>query len=128
MSTILVTGAVGFIGFHTARRLLARGDAVVGLDNIGNQQPVDLLEMISLVEQCLGRTTAKNLLPMQPGKVPETVADVDDLARDTGFRPCTPLKEGIARFIDWYREYYGVTQGIPRVCGLEIMPWACSGF
>ncbi len=77
--------------------------------NIGNQQPVELLHMISLVEQCLGRTTAKNLLPMQPGDLPETFADVDELARDTGFRPCTPLKEGIARFIDWYREYYGVT-------------------
>jgi UDP-glucuronate 4-epimerase len=62
--------------------------------------------MISLVEQCLGRAAAKNFLPMQPGDVPETYADVDDLVRDTGFRPCTPLKEGIARFIDWYRGYY----------------------
>jgi len=59
-----------------------------------------------LVEQCLGRTATKNFLPMQPGDVPETYADVDDLVRDTGFRPGTPLKEGIARFIDWYRAYY----------------------
>jgi UDP-glucuronate 4-epimerase len=76
--------------------------------NIGNHQPVELLEMISLVEQCLGRTAAKNFLPMQPGDVPETYADVDDLVRDTGFCPATPLREGIARFIEWYRAYYGV--------------------
>ena len=76
------------------------------LYNIGNNQPVELLEMISLVEQCLGRTATKNFLPMQPGDVPETYADVDDLVRDTGFRPGTPLKEGIARFIEWYRGYY----------------------
>jgi len=74
--------------------------------NIGNNQPVELLEMISLVEQCLGRTATKHFLPMQPGDVPETYADVDDLVRDTGFRPGTPLQEGIARFIDWYRGHY----------------------
>jgi len=78
--------------------------------NIGNNQPVELLEMISLVEQCLGRTATKNFLPLQPGDVPETYADVDDLVRDTGFRPGTPLKEGIARFIDWYRGYYGAAE------------------
>jgi UDP-glucuronate 4-epimerase len=75
--------------------------------NIGNNRPVELLEMISLVEQSLGRVAVKNFLPMQPGDVPETYADVDDLVRDTGFRPSTPLADGIARFIDWYREYYG---------------------
>jgi UDP-glucuronate 4-epimerase len=74
--------------------------------NIGNNRPVELLEMIALVEQRLGRTAVKNFLPMQPGDVPETYADVDDLVRDTGFRPSTPLAEGIARFIEWYREYY----------------------
>ena len=74
--------------------------------NIGNNRPVELLEMISLVEQCLGRTAVKNFLPMQPGDVPETYADVDDLVRDTGFRPATPLPDGIARFIEWYRAYY----------------------
>jgi UDP-glucuronate 4-epimerase len=75
--------------------------------NIGNNRPVELLEMISLVEKCLGRTAVKNFLPLQPGDVPETYADVDDLVRDTGFRPSTPLADGIARFIEWYREYYG---------------------
>jgi UDP-glucuronate 4-epimerase len=74
--------------------------------NIGNNQPVELLDMISLVEKSLGRTAEKNFLPMQPGDVPETYADVDDLVRDTGFRPSTPLADGIARFIEWYREYY----------------------
>jgi UDP-glucuronate 4-epimerase len=74
--------------------------------NIGNNRPVELLEMISLVEECLGRRATKNFLPMQPGDVPETYADVDDLVRDTGFRPATPLKEGIAMFVDWYRAYY----------------------
>jgi UDP-glucuronate 4-epimerase len=74
--------------------------------NIGNNQPVELLEMISLVEKCLGKTATKNFLPMQPGDVTETYADVDDLVRDTGFRPSTPLPDGIARFIEWYRAYY----------------------
>ena len=74
--------------------------------NIGNNRPVELLEMIAQVERCLGRAAVKNFLPMQPGDVPETYADVEDLARDTGFRPSTPLEVGIARFIQWYREYY----------------------
>jgi UDP-glucuronate 4-epimerase len=79
--------------------------------NIGNNRPVELLEMIGLVERCLGRMAVKNFLAMQPGDVPETCADVDDLARDTGFRPSTPLETGIARFIEWYREYYATTAG-----------------
>ncbi len=76
--------------------------------NIGNNRPVELLQMIAMVEQCLGRTAVKNFLPMQPGDVPETYADVDDLVRDTGFRPSTPLEAGIARFVKWYKEYYRV--------------------
>ncbi len=74
--------------------------------NIGNHEPVELLEMIALVEQCLGRKAEKRFLPMQLGDVPETYADVEDLVRDTGFCPRTPLREGIARFIEWYRAYY----------------------
>ena len=62
---------------------------------------------------CLGRTAVKNFLPMQPGDVPETYADVDDLVRDTGFRPCTPLEAGIERFVEWYRGYYGVEDTNP---------------
>jgi UDP-glucuronate 4-epimerase len=76
--------------------------------NIGNNEPVALLEMIGLLEAALGRTAEKMLLPMQPGDVPATYADIDDLVRDAGFRPSTPLKAGIARFVDWYRSYHGV--------------------
>jgi UDP-glucuronate 4-epimerase len=75
--------------------------------NIGNNQPVELLEFISTLEECLGIEAKKELLPMQPGDVPATYADIEDLSRDFGFRPKTPLKEGIARFVQWYREYYG---------------------
>ena len=76
--------------------------------NIGNNQPVELLEFISVLENCLGRKAEKRLLPLQPGDVPETYADVDDLMRDVGFRPATPITVGIARFVEWYRSYYKV--------------------
>ncbi len=76
--------------------------------NIGNNTPVELLYFIEVLENCLGKSTVKNMLPMQPGDVPSTFADVDDLTRDTGFRPQTPIEEGIARFVEWYRAYYHV--------------------
>lgn len=76
--------------------------------NIGNNQPVELLEFISVLENSLGRKAEKRLLPLQPGDVPETYADVDDLIRDVGFRPATPVATGIARFVEWYRSYYKV--------------------
>lgn len=76
------------------------------LYNIGNSEPVDLLTMIALLERALGREAQKTWLPLQPGDVPETAADVEDLARDVGYRPSTPLEEGIARFVAWYRDYY----------------------
>jgi UDP-glucuronate 4-epimerase len=69
---------------------------------------VPLLRMIEVLEQCLGRTAQKNMLPMQPGDVPATCADVADLTRDVGFAPATPIEVGIERFVAWYREYYGV--------------------
>lgn len=78
------------------------------LYNIGNHNPVELLRMIELVETSLGRKAEKNLLPIQPGDVPATYADVDDLVRDVGFRPETPLEQGILRFVEWYRQYYSV--------------------
>ncbi|MCU0962805.1 MAG: capsular biosynthesis protein CpsI, partial [Pirellulaceae bacterium] len=74
--------------------------------NIGNHQPVELQHFIATLEQALGKTARKNYLPMQPGDVPATYADVDDLMRDVGFRPATPIEEGIRRFVDWYRQYY----------------------
>jgi UDP-glucuronate 4-epimerase len=77
------------------------------LYNIGNNNPVELTKFISVLENCLGKKAKKNLLPMQPGDVPETFADMDDLAEDVGFKPATPIEEGIKKFVEWYREYYG---------------------
>jgi UDP-glucuronate 4-epimerase len=78
------------------------------LYNIGNHQPVDLLRFIEVLEQALGKKAEKKLLPMQPGDVPATYADIDDLARDVGFKPTTPIEVGIPRFVQWYREYYKI--------------------
>jgi UDP-glucuronate 4-epimerase len=74
--------------------------------NIGNDRPVQLLRFIELLEQHLGRTVGKNLLPMQPGDVPDTWADVSALRRDVGYAPSTSIEEGVARFVAWYREYF----------------------
>jgi len=76
--------------------------------NIGNNQPVELLHLIGILENALGRKAEKNLMPMQPGDVPATFADVNDLVRDVGFQPATPIEEGVARFVEWYRGYYRV--------------------
>jgi UDP-glucuronate 4-epimerase len=76
------------------------------LYNIGNQRPIALLHYIEVLEQCLGRKAQKNLLPLQPGDVPDTVADVEALTRDVGYRPSTPVEEGVKQFVEWYRAYY----------------------
>ena len=75
--------------------------------NIGNHQPVELLRYIEVLEECLGRKAHKHLLPLQPGDVPDTCADVSALMRDTGYSPSTPVETGVARFVEWYRDYYG---------------------
>jgi UDP-glucuronate 4-epimerase len=85
----------------------SRSSSPFRIYNIGNNEPVALLEMITLLEDALGRKAEKILLPMQPGDVPATYADIDDLVRDAGFRPATPLKTGIGHFVDWYRTYHG---------------------
>jgi len=77
------------------------------LYNIGNNSPVKLLDFIETLEKQLGKTAVKNYLPLQPGDVPETRADVEDLMADVGFRPATPISEGIKNFVQWYKEYYG---------------------
>jgi UDP-glucuronate 4-epimerase len=77
------------------------------LYNIGNHQPVELLQFIEIIEQFLGKPAQKNFLPMQPGDVPMTYADVDDLMQDVGFRPDTPIEVGMSQFVKWYRDYYG---------------------
>jgi len=74
--------------------------------NLGNDQPVQLMRFIELMEQALGRTVEKRLLPMQPGDVPDTWADVSALRRDVGYAPSTPIEEGVARFVAWYRDYF----------------------
>jgi len=76
--------------------------------NIGNNKPVELLEVVRLLEETLGKKAKRELMPMQPGDVPATYADVDDLMRDVDFRPATPIAEGIRRFTEWYRAYHRV--------------------
>ena len=76
------------------------------LYNIGNNQPVELMRYIEVIEQALGRKAEKNMLPMQPGDVPDTFADIDDLERDVGYRPTTPVEVGVKRFVEWYLDFY----------------------
>ena len=76
------------------------------LYNIGNNQPVELMRYIECIEQRLGRKAEKNLLPLQLGDVPDTFADIDDLVRDVGYRPATPVEVGVERFVRWYVDYY----------------------
>ena len=86
----------------------ATSSAPYVLYNIGNNQPVELMHYIEVLEDCLGRKAEKNLLPLQPGDVPDTYADVQDLVRDVGYQPATSVEEGVANFVAWYREYYRV--------------------
>ena len=78
------------------------------LYNIGNNHPVKLLRFIEVLEGCLGRVAEKKLLPLQPGDVPDTYADVQDLVDDVAYRPATPVEVGVERFVNWYRDYYQV--------------------
>jgi UDP-glucuronate 4-epimerase len=84
----------------------ATSNAPYRIYNIGNQQPVELLRYIEVLERCLGRQAKKNLLPMQPGDLPDTWADVEALARDVGYRPSTDLETGVKRFVEWYLRFY----------------------
>ncbi|MEL6949721.1 MAG: NAD-dependent epimerase [Pseudomonadota bacterium] len=74
--------------------------------NIGNNQPVELLRYISVIEDCVGKKAEMNLLPLQPGDVPDTYADVDDLVADVDYKPSTPIETGVARFVDWFQDFY----------------------
>ncbi len=78
------------------------------LYNIGNNNTVELKHYIAVLEECLGKKAEQNLLPLQPGDVPDTYADVVDLVRDVGYKPATTVEEGVRRFVEWYREYYKV--------------------
>jgi len=84
----------------------ATSSAPYRLYNIGNNQPVELAQFIEVLEECLGKKARKNMLPLQAGEVLVTCADVSDLMREVGFRPATPLEEGLRRFIEWYRGFY----------------------
>jgi UDP-glucuronate 4-epimerase len=84
------------------------GSAPARIYNIGNQHPEDLMHVVALLEKALGRTAVKDMLPMQPGDVTETFADVADLMRDTGLKPETSIEDGIADFVAWYRDHYKV--------------------
>ena len=79
--------------------------------NIGNQSPVELLRFIGLLEEHLGVKAQMNFLPLQPGDVPDTLADCSDLEREVGYRPSTPIEEGVRRFVAWYRGYYPIIAG-----------------
>ena len=90
----------------------AGSDAPYRVYNIGNDQPVELMDLIRTLEECLGQEAQKNMLPMQPGDVPETHAEIDSLFRDTGFRPQTSIQDGVSRFVEWYRSYYSSRQQV----------------
>jgi UDP-glucuronate 4-epimerase len=77
--------------------------------NIGNNAPVQLLRYIAAIEEAIGKTAIKELLPLQAGDVPDTYADVEDLLREFDYKPSTPVEEGIKRFVDWYRGYFRKT-------------------
>ena len=95
-------------GWDSDRPDPATSDAPYRIYNIGNNEPVDLMHYIEVLEKELGRSVEKQLLPMQPGDVPDTWADAGALERDVGYKPDTPVEEGVRRFVAWYREYYGV--------------------
>jgi UDP-glucuronate 4-epimerase len=86
----------------------ATSSAPYRLYNIGNNQPVELMHYIEVLEDCLGKKAEMNLLPLQPGDVPATYADVDDLVRDVGYKPDMSVEQGIANFVAWYRDYHGL--------------------
>jgi len=86
----------------------ATSTAPYRLYNIGNNQPVELMHYIEVLEECLGMRAEKNMLPMQPGDVRATYADIDDLVRDTGYQPTVTVEQGLANFVAWYRDYYQV--------------------
>ena len=91
--------------FNNAQPEASSSHAPYRIYNIGNNQPVELMHFIETIEQALGQTARKNFLPMQAGDVLATYADVDDLRRDLGFQPTTPLSEGIAQWVTWFRDY-----------------------
>jgi UDP-glucuronate 4-epimerase len=111
----IVSGIVGALDHVASTNAEWNGDdpdpatsrAPYRLYNIGNNEPVELMRYIELIEQCLGKKAQMNFLPLQVGDVPATWADIDDLRRDVGYQPTTPVEVGIKRFVNWYLGYYG---------------------
>ena len=98
-------------GWDSDRPDPATSNAPYRLYNIGNNQPVELMRYIEVLEDCLGCKAEKNMLPLQPGDVPETCADVQSLVDAVGYRPTTTVEEGVARFVEWYLDYYQIDRG-----------------
>ena len=95
-------------GYDPLQPSPATSSAPYRVYNIGNNSPVELLRYIEVLEDCLGRKAEKRLLPMQPGDVPDTYADVSALTLDTGYQPTTPVDVGVKNFVEWYRGFYDV--------------------
>jgi UDP-glucuronate 4-epimerase len=91
---------------HIPEAVGPAGGAPARVYNVGNEHPEELMYLVALLEKELGRAAVKDMLPMQPGDVTETFADVGDLMRDVGFRPQTSLEDGIRDFVAWYRDHY----------------------
>ena len=112
----IVEGVIGVIdktpepdpGWSSGKPDPASSTAPYRLYNIGNNTSVELMHYIEVLEDCLGIKAKKNMLPLQPGDVPATYADIDDLARDVGYHPVTTVEEGVKRFVEWYRDFYQV--------------------
>jgi UDP-glucuronate 4-epimerase len=105
---VLDRPAAGDPEFDPALPDPARSNSPYRIFNIGNSDPVKLMDFIESIEQALDKPALKNFMPLQDGDVPATFADVTELAGWTGFKPCTPVGEGVGRFVNWYRSYYGV--------------------
>jgi UDP-glucuronate 4-epimerase len=103
-----VTRAISCLVDRMPRQGEPGGEPPARIYNVGNNRPEELSRVVTLLEQELGRTALKEMLPMQPGDVMETFADIGDLVRDAGFAPQTPIDEGIRRFVSWYRDRYGI--------------------
>ena len=102
----VIEGVVRVMAKPPQAALDASSTAAYKIYNIGNNTPVELMQFIELIEQAVGKTAIKNFLPMQPGDIPCTYADVDDLIEDVGFKPKTSIEEGLGHFINWYQSYY----------------------
>jgi len=110
---VLVTGAAGFIGFHVSKRLLEDGYRVVGFDNVNDYYDIKLMDFVTEIEKNLGIPAQLNLMPMQPGDIPKSHADVENLIEEFDYAPQHSIQHGIKNFIDWYLDYYKTVLNSP---------------